>query len=374
MKRPLISLLLGLAAIRSISPDRVWLKSHYKSTFNATNKSKSYVIERRFSTYVPHRPLVNVSFPSYAVFCPNGMKDPLVRAVRLARTRMWSWICHTGSEQLVLQGMVHVLRAFAASTSDAASPSAASDAACLVVDAGSNTGFFGLVAMSFGCDVKFFDVQKSCLDFVSGAVEVNAFRARGDLHHIGLSDGPGEMAISTKGICRGVGYLLQPEVHAASSTTTNTTGNVTSPNLDVVRVASLPSLLEPRRKVLILKVDTEGSEYHILRGALPMFRRRQILNVFVEVTPCCGFWARAGVNRTQVAALFTEIASFGYGMWTLGDPVKDGKYNHTKAPELFRTPREIGAYIEYGDFLQQDMWLFLLGNQRSERAFDERAQ
>jgi hypothetical protein len=108
---------------------------------------------------------------------------------------------------------------------------------------------------------------------------------------------------------------------------------------------------------LILKIDTEGHEYGVLKGALPLFQSHQILNAFVEVTPCCHFWGRAGVSRAQVSETFDEIVSYGYGMWVLGDSVRESKY-YNATPVLLESANAIHDYILNKDFMQQDMWLY----------------
>ena len=62
----------------------------------------------------------------------------------------------------------------------------------------------------------------------------------------------------------------------------------------------------------MLKIDTEGNEFKVLKGALPLFKNHAILNTIVEVTPGFGFWARHNISREDVAWVFGEIGGMGY--------------------------------------------------------------
>jgi hypothetical protein len=59
---------------------------------------------------------------------------------------------------------------------------------CLMTDIGSNIGFFGMLAMFYGCEAVFFDVQKSCTQYVQGGVLANSFQNLGRVYHLGISD------------------------------------------------------------------------------------------------------------------------------------------------------------------------------------------
>jgi len=122
------------------------------------------------------------------------------------------------------------------------------------------------------------------------------------------------------------------------------------------------SFIGPDQRVVFLKVDTEGNENHVLRGAMPYFAKNLIENAVVEITPGVPkFWEGAGTTPEEVVASFREVATYGYSLVSLHDWT------------ICTTPDEIEKYIRKGwkgeregghipgskYFQQSDMWLSL---------------
>jgi hypothetical protein len=172
------------------------------------------------------------------------------------------------------------------------------------------------------------------------------FVGKGSVYRLGVSDGFDIIPASQTDDCNGQRPLIRPPASTLSEQ-----------HADGLRIVPLTRVVPRGRAVLILKIDTEGHEYGVLKGALPLFQSHQILNAFVEVTPCCHFWDRAGVSRAQVSEIFDEIVSYGYGMWVLGDSIGESKY-YNAPPVLLESANAIHDYILNKDFMQQDMWLY----------------
>ena len=68
---------------------------------------------------------------------------------------MIDWVCQKTSERYILEGMLHVFHGWKSSTLLLDNTNLDT---CYMIDAGSNTGFFGLVGMAMGCESIFFDV------------------------------------------------------------------------------------------------------------------------------------------------------------------------------------------------------------------------
>ena len=173
----------------------------------------------------------------------------------------------------------------------------------LMLDVGSNTGFYGLLAIAHGCRATFFDPQPGCNKVVNAELLVNRWTTRGVVVGAGLAADSGNLSVDSKGDCglKTGRFPLNAEedgslaVHDA-----------------FVPVEPLTSYVHPNTHVLLMKVDTEGLEHKVLQGAMPLFVKKRIKTVIVEVTPGHGIWEKRGVNATDVAAVFAAIMKEGY--------------------------------------------------------------
>ncbi len=214
------------------------------------------------------------------------------------------WICATEGEQLVTAAMDRILSAGCQSRDGRPSDA-------LFLDVGSNSGFYGLNAIAHGCVAAFFDVQPGCNKVVNAALLVNGFTDRGVVIAAGLSDRDGVVPASSKSTC-----ALESGRFPISAIETNTLndGDVDVPVLPLSRL--LPPF--PSLSIIILKIDTEGLEQRILAGAMPLFEKKIIQHVIVEVTPGHGFWEKRGVDAADVANTMRDIATCGYSFTRLG--------------------------------------------------------
>jgi FkbM family methyltransferase len=239
-----------------------------------------------------------------------------------------NWICATGGEQLVTAAMEELLSAGCRKRNGRRSDA-------LFLDVGSNTGFYGLNAISHGCVAAFFDVQPGCNKVVNAALLVNGFADRGVVMAAGLSDRRDFVPTSSKSTCS---FESGRFPISAIETDTLQSGDVDVPVLPLSRL--LPP--SPSTRIFMMKIDTEGLEQRVLAGAMPLFKERAIEHVIVEVTPGQRFWEKRGVAAADVANTMRDIASCGYSFTRLT----------TKAKTV--EPKQVHAIFTKRDFEQED--------------------
>ena len=83
--------------------------------------------------------------------------------------------------------------------------------------------------------------------------------------------------------------------------------------------AVLGDVLPPGREIALLKVDTEGHDPQVLRGALPLFRERRVRLATVEAAPY--MWAQP--HAPGLAAVFREVLLTGYRARCMSHPSID---------------------------------------------------
>ena len=159
----------------------------------------------------------------------------------------------------------------------------------LVVDVGANTGFYSLLAARFGRRVLAFEPVPAVRDILVRNVAGNDFADA--------------IAISASAVSHRTGKatLYQPDPsHGLIETSSSLEAAFQAhANAIEVDVAPLDALLPPGQRVGVVKIDAEGHEASVLRGATGMIARdRPIL--FVEVLPAAekdfmtGFLAALG--------------------------------------------------------------------------------
>ena len=219
----------------------------------------------------------------------------------VARTGMSeNWICGTEGELSVVAAMRRVLEPACGQADPGRN---------LVLDVGSNSGMYGLMAIAAGCPTIFFDLQPACNKVVTGALLANGWTDRGLVVAGGLSEVSGTVKASSTGTCDVESGRFPLNVQEAG---TADEGDVTVPT------EPLATYIGPDTHILLMKVDTEGFEQRVLAGCLPFFERRLIKHAIVEVTPGHKAWETRGIDAVDVAATFEAIVRAGYSFTLLG--------------------------------------------------------
>jgi hypothetical protein len=186
-----------------------------------------------------------------------------------------------------------------------------------VLDIGSNEGFFGLLASSWGCLTYFFEPQLSCQAAIYTALLLNGFGV--DVARVvprPVSSTRMSMVVSASAPCvdqfprrrgsydaRKRPLLLERRPDQRRVRSVNVSAVLAAspwrPGMDAnggveQGVQRRAGAKEEEEEVLLAKVDVEGGELGVLESLLPLMRRRRLLNLVVEITP--GWWV-GGVKK-----------------------------------------------------------------------------
>jgi FkbM family methyltransferase len=227
---------------------------------------------------------------------------------------------------------------------------------CVVLDVGMNDGFYTQMSASLGCKVYAFEIQRKCIHKATDATNCNSFN-----HLINIVQAPvatingQRMNVSFTGhhVCDG-GFTVQSEFlekvsHERKKPTIHQTFHTVS--LD----AFVPNGLH----IDFLKIDVEGYEPDVLKGAENLFRERRIVSGVVEM-PMDGIavaWARndnqpnTEPRNHPFFAIYERILSYGYAFTpmnclgnTLTSPV-NGQEHHGRRFDKTSPPNELRDYM-----------------------------
>ena len=165
----------------------------------------------------------------------------------------------------------------------------------LVVDIGSNEGYYALVAAALGCKVVAFEPQPGCRHGIEAAIDRNGFGER--MHLVRQPVGPlpsRQVSVPARG-CAMMGVAVEGDQkqvgHGASHQ---------------VRTTTLEHAVGHDERITLVKVDTEGAEVSVLRGLVPTLGR--IDNLVVETSP--GWWTeKFHQSRLEGADLYASLFS-----------------------------------------------------------------
>jgi len=152
-------------------------------------------------------------------------------------------------------------------------PACSRPGGALVVDVGTNLGFFTNALLAMGCDVVGFEMQPEHAARVKRSARINEAKSRLSMHVGAVSDTGGaelKRIGSTNGMILKNGFNTPEEARGAATTKTMT--------LDAV-------LLPKGRHIEVMKVDIEGHEPQGLRGATQLLERGLVKNIVMEFSP-----------------------------------------------------------------------------------------
>jgi len=194
---------------------------------------------------------------------------------------------------------------------------------CAVLDVGSNLGFYSLLSAKLGYLTYAFDLQPVCLHGLNLMSAFNEVQDTVFLFNLAVADRRTNVTSSGHS-CDYENYLKATEFIDEKSLTMMESrskrktsvlngqhairaSTVQAVPLDVVVLSS--SILA----VPLLKIDTEGAEVLVLRGAMKILSLGIVKNVIVELTP--GHWFRFGLDVNSSAGIdvissLTETLSF----------------------------------------------------------------
>ncbi len=190
-----------------------------------------------------------------------------------------------------------------------------------VAEVGANMGYHSLtMAEAVGPEghIDSFEANPAVLPLLRATLSVNGFGERVTLHPVAALDAPGEVSFSSDPEHIGSGHLAF-EVEAANYSRRVTVPAVT---LDAA-LAAVPSLD-------LLRMDAEGSEPQVLRGAAALLARSPGLRIVTE-------WSAPMMAvRCDLPALVGWLGSeLGFRFWRIG---KGGAMEPVPAESLPQLP------------------------------------
>jgi FkbM family methyltransferase len=176
-----------------------------------------------------------------------------------------------------------------------------------VLDVGANFGIYSVLAAGIvGSTGRVWAFEPSSGTFASLQHNISANHLVNVLaHHVALSDADGEgmLKVSLKG--RDAWNTLGASLHGSDH------------EFEAVRCARLDSFFAgqaPSASPAMFKLDVEGWEWHVLRGAEQLLARKDAPMLQVEFAP-----AYSEANGESIEMLRDEILRHGYTLFTLSD-------------------------------------------------------
>ncbi len=191
----------------------------------------------------------------------------------------------------------------------------------IVLDIGSNAGFYGLYAAAVGCRTYFFDIQKVCLNWINSAIDNNQF------HHAALIPYP--ISNTTEMM-----HLDKQSNGCHGTFTFSKTGDeyyreeqkVSEPlDVQMVRLddifhdamyheSSSNNGTNGMGPIALIKIDVEGFEPHVIASMYNLLRHVQkdtgkgtVRNIVTEIAPSrWGGLPGGGLTRDQVATIICD--------------------------------------------------------------------
>eukprot|EP00941_MAST-03F_sp_MAST-3F-sp1_P002634 g2634.t1 len=185
----------------------------------------------------------------------------------------------------------------------------------LFVDVGANLGWFTLLAASQGHRVIAIEPMKYNLELLYASVALNEFDK--ELVQI-LPFAVGEnSAEKSEKFCMRPAYAGLPEINQYNGQLQKVTEENRDKCTDIVHTVTLDSLLSPWLDIHVLKLDVEGFEAVVLRGAHNLLSSaKPPCFIFAEHYEKYAIAAGAGIHE-----MFDILKSFGYRAYHERSPV-----------------------------------------------------
>ncbi len=199
------------------------------------------------------------------------------------------------------------------------------------VDIGANIGYYSCIARSMGKKVVSFEPMAANLRTLYQNLAVNNWDDI-EVWPLGLSDAPGVVTIYGQG----TGASLVPGWAGSSAAFSHT-----------ISVSTLDTLLGPRfeDENMFVKIDVEGAELGVLKGAQNVLRRTPKAVWLIEITltenrTCCNpkfvetfeqFWAN-NYEAFTADAQRRKVTKSDVARWAAEGKVDFGTYNYLFMP------------------------------------------
>jgi len=217
---------------------------------------------------------------------------------------------------------------------------------CLILDVGANDGQYTHLSAGTGCAVVAFELQPFCLEPLHTAVLLNNQTSRVRIINRAVHHELTELSLEViADQCNGgfhSGKRRYLWVEEGEEEKIALAGDERERRVVKVPTVVLNrAVIPPHLKISLLKVDTEGHEPEILRGAMELFRSKQVQNALVEIFPF--YWSEVG--KMIGFDVFTEILEAGYSITCLGRYAKNLHKDQALGQVVVYTLKEKDTFI-----------------------------
>eukprot|EP01062_Namystynia_karyoxenos_P016629 TRINITY_DN16076_c0_g1_i1.p1 TRINITY_DN16076_c0_g1~~TRINITY_DN16076_c0_g1_i1.p1 ORF type:complete len:448 (+),score=76.24 TRINITY_DN16076_c0_g1_i1:68-1345(+) len=188
----------------------------------------------------------------------------------------------------------------------------------LMVEVGSFDGLQALQAARLGCRVSVFEPSPNSSARIAQLMEREEVADAVKVHRVAAAAVAGTVQFRAKGSTGDsmVGLRQGYEPEKVPKKVPNKKAAVVqrpAQNFAVVEVAAVPldTALAAEPRIDFMKIDTQGWDFEVLRGASELLRSRRVRTLMVEVWPM-GIAGAVGLNATDLAARFTALKRIGY--------------------------------------------------------------
>jgi FkbM family methyltransferase len=192
----------------------------------------------------------------------------------------------------------------------------------IVLDVGGNIGWFSLLSVSLGHDVYVWEPNPVNLNRLCQSLRLNGWDSHDNIPH--RTAGGGSITIHARGISDVEGHFwLEQPLHGLSNGASRVVTNQSDSNAIPVSVETLDKVALSRgwlsstsRKkgvtIAVLKVDVEGLESQVFRGASKLLKSGVIENIFMEGN------VGSKLELSKFSSLCRQLFDAGYAVHRLG--------------------------------------------------------
>lgn len=173
----------------------------------------------------------------------------------------------------------------------------------IAIDIGANVGFFTVALGSIGySQVHSFEPVPETFSILSKNIEVNGLKEKTVVNCLGVSDDEGYIEFKL--------FEKSPAINRLANSNDLKTGK--TQKVSVVRLDDY-CLSENIERIDFLKIDVEGMENLVLKGAQKLLSSQRVSLVLIEICP--SNLSNLGFN---VCEIHNTLSSFGYEIYRVG--------------------------------------------------------
>ena len=205
----------------------------------------------------------------------------------------------------------------------------------VVLDIGGNSGWYtAYAAVCFGVHVHVFEPQEGCLDIMCPLVAHNDIQSLVTIHHNIVAQDP--KAIS---IVQDCDPGFSPDHHLLEPDGPDRKAQVAS-----IRAVDVVQSDQP---VLMIKIDTEGTEMGVLSSIEPLLRDGRATNVVVEIK--LKLWESDGHAEENIKEFRRLVYENGFKVYSLEKRV------YVESENFENWLKTVGANADNNFWLQKDI-------------------